>query len=302
MGYTVSDETYRRSVQKSHLQYTAKSHHLQWNVCQLSQICHHFYQNYCPDSFKHWRNVGLAKVSDESLLVLLLLQAELGITSQRHFYSICHLFPCGQLLERSRFNRRSKQLIWLVQLIRKAMSEMLPSDKLAIIDSFPLPLCQPVCNHRATIFNGLADIGYNASKHLWFYGFKVHMLVTLSGFILNYVVTPASVHDIKVVYELLEGCKQSVILGDLGYLSSELKKDLEQEGYHLWTPFRKNMTGAEEHNNWKVMAMRRTVETRFSELCRLFDIEHTLARSLAGLQSRIEQIILAHNLCYFEMN
>ncbi|CYV33785.1 IS982 family transposase [Streptococcus suis] len=283
----------------SHLQYTAKSHHLQWNLRQLSQICHHFYQNYCPDSFEHRRNVGLAKVSDESLLVLLLLQAELGMTSQRHFYTICHLFPCGQLLERSRFNRRSKQLIWLVQLIRKAMSEMLPSDKLAIIDSFPLPTGS---QSQSTIFNGLADIGYNASKHLWFYGFKVHMLVTLSGFILNYVVTPASVHDIKVIYELLEGCKQSVILGDLGYLSSELKKDLEQQGYHLWTPFRKNMTGAEEHNNWKVMAMRRTVETRFSELCRLFDIEHTLARSLAGLQLRIEQIILAHNLRYFEMN
>ncbi|WP_079762938.1 IS982 family transposase [Streptococcus suis] len=275
---------------------------MQWNVCQLSQICHHFYHNYCPDSFKYRRNVGLVKVSDESILVLLLLQAELGMTSQRHFYTICHLFPCGQLLERSRFNRRSKQLIWLVQLIRKAMSEMLPSDKLAIIDSFPVPLCQPVRNHRATIFKGLADIGYNASKHLWFYGFKVHMLVTLSGYILNYVVTPASVHDIKVVYELLEGCKQSVILGDLGYLSSELKKYLEQEGYHLWMPFRKNMTGAEEHNNWKVMAMRRTVETRFSELCRLFDIEHTLARSLAGLQLRMEQIILAHNLRYFEMN
>ncbi|HFI0426102.1 TPA: IS982 family transposase [Streptococcus suis] len=286
----------------SHLQYTAKSHHLQWNVYQLSQICHHFYQNYCPDSFKHRRNVGLAKVSDEALLVLLLLQAELGMTSQRHFYNICRLFPCGRLLERSRFNRRSRQLIWLVQLIRKAMSEMLPSDKLAIIDSFPLPLCQPVRNHRATIFKGFADIGYNASKHLWFYGFKVHMLVTLSGYILNYVVTPASVHDIKVVYELLEGCKQSVILGDLGYLSSKLKKDLEQEGYHLWTPFRQNMAGAEEHNNWKVMAMRRTIETRFSELCRLFDIEHTLARGIAGLQLRIEQIILAHNLRYFEMN
>ncbi|BAW17228.1 hypothetical protein SITYG_12490 [Streptococcus intermedius] len=43
------------------------------------------------------------------------------------------------------------------------------------------------------------------------------------------------------------------------------------------------MTGAEEHNNWKVMTMRRTIETRFSELCRFFDIEHTLARGLAGL-------------------
>ncbi|AGL48467.1 IS982 family transposase [Streptococcus suis] len=286
----------------SYLQYTAKSHHLQWNVRQLSQICHHFYQNYCPDSFKHRRNVGLAKVSDESILVLLLLQAELSMTSQRHFYTICPLFPCGRLLERSSFNRRSKQLIWLVQLIRKAKSELLPSDKLAIIDSFPLPLCHPIRNQRVAIFKGVADIGYNASKHLWFYGFKVHMLVTLSGYILNYVVTPASVHDIKVVYELLEGCKQSVILGDLGYLSSELKKDLEQEGYHLWTPFRQNMTGAEEQNNWKAMAMRRTIETRFSELCRLFDIQHTLARSLAGLQLRMEQIILAHNLRYFEMN
>ncbi|HEM3218170.1 TPA: IS982 family transposase, partial [Streptococcus suis 2524] len=34
----------------------------------------------------------------------------------------------------------------------------------------------------------------------------------------------------------------------------------------------------------KVMAMRRTIETRFSEGGRLFDIEHTLARGLAGLQ------------------
>lgn len=128
------------------------------------------------------------------------------------------------------------------------------------------------------------------------------MLVTLSGYILNYVVTPASVHNIKVVYELLEGCKQSVILGDLDYLSSELKKNLGQQGYHLWTPFRKNMIGAEEHNDWKLMAMRRTIETRFSELRHLFDIEYTLARSLAGLQLRIEQIILANNLRCFEMN
>ena len=92
MDYTVRDKTYRRLVQISRLHYTVKSHHLQWNVRQLCQICH-------------------------------------------HFYSICHLFPCGQLLERSRFNRRSKQLIWLVQLIRKSMSEMLPSDKLAYSQS-----------------------------------------------------------------------------------------------------------------------------------------------------------------------
>ena len=286
----------------SHLQYIAKSHHLQWNMKQLSKICHQLYRDYCPDSLKHRHNVSLSKVSDESLLVLLLLQAELRIKSQHHFHRICQLFPCGQMLERSRFNRRSRQLIWLLQLIRQAMNDQAPSNNMVIMDSFPLPLCQSVRNHRASIFEGVADIGYNASKHQWFYGFKVYMLVTLSGYILNYIVTSAAVHDIKAVEDLLEGCQQSVILADLGYLSQALKDRLKQRGYHLWTPLRQNMEGASQHNNWRLLAMRRTIETRFSELCALFDMEHTFARGVAGLQLRIEQILLAYHLSYFELN
>ncbi len=222
----------------------------------------------------------------------MLLQAELGITSQRRFYRICHLFFGHNLLERSRFNRRTKQLILLVQLIRQALSGAISPDTIVIMDSFPLSLCQPIRNHSAMIFNDVADIGYNATKNLWFYGFKVHMLVTLSGFILNYVVTPSSVYDIKVVDELLEGCRQSVVLADLGYLSQELKDRLEQKSYYLRTLLRQNMVGAEQHNHWQLLVMRRTIETRFSELCALFDIEHTLTRSIRGLQLRIEQIIL----------
>ncbi len=128
------------------------------------------------------------------------------------------------------------------------------------------------------------------------------MLVTLSGYILNYVVTPASVHDIRAVDDLLENCRQAYILADLGYLSRDLKDHLVQKGYHLWTPLRQNMAGAKQHNHWKLMAMRRTIETRFSELCTLFDMEQTLARGETGLQLRIEQIVLAYNLRYFEIN
>ena len=45
--------------------------------------------------------------------------------SHRHFHRICQLFPYGRILERSRFIRRSRQLIWLVQLIRQAMNKQL---------------------------------------------------------------------------------------------------------------------------------------------------------------------------------
>ena len=62
------------------------------------------------------------------------------------------------------------------------------------------------------------------------------------------------------------------------------------------------MVRAKQHNHWKLMAMRRTIETRFSELCAFFDVEQTLARGLTGLQLRMEQIVQTYNLRYFEIN
>lgn len=62
------------------------------------------------------------------------------------------------------------------------------------------------------------------------------------------------------------------------------------------------MAGTKQHSHWKLMAMRRSIETRFSELCSLFEIEHTLTRGLTGLQLSIEQMVLAYNLRYFEIN
>ncbi|MCW1002881.1 IS982 family transposase, partial [Streptococcus anginosus] len=78
------------------------------------------------------------------------------------------------------------------------------------------------------------------------------------------------------------------VLADLGYLSQELKDTLEQKGYHLWTLLPQNMVGAEQHNYWQLLVMRRTIENRFSEPCALVDIEHTLTRSIMGLQLRME--------------
>ena len=56
--------------------------------------------------------------------------------------------------------------------------------------------------------------------------------------------TQASVHNIKVVDELLEELQQNLILANLCYLSQELKENLEQKGYYLWMPLCQNMSGA----------------------------------------------------------
>ena len=87
------------------------------------------------------------------------------------------------------------------------------------------------------------------------------------------------------------------------FLLDPAKLDNEHPRYRR--QLKRSMTDAQivsEANDSKIAALRKTIETRFSKLCRKFNVEHTLSRGLTGLQLRIEQIVLSYNLDYFEIN
>ncbi len=187
----------------------------------------------------------------------MLFQAEIGMKSQRRFYQlICNFFGFTGL-ERSRFYRHARYLTPLLRLIRPYFNQ-LDFDELVIIDSFPVLFFQPVRNHRVKFLNGAINIGYCASKKMWFYGLKVHLAVTESGYILDYLVTLAYSGSRRIAGDRVP---YSRVLGDLGYLSKELKERLEAKGIHLWTPLRKNMEGIDERNIPAILAIRGTIET-----------------------------------------
>ena len=87
------------------------------------------------------------------------------------------------------------------------------------------------------------------------------------------------------------------LLGDEGYLGKDLAFKLKQMGYKLWTPYHKNMQGAKEHNDYQLMAIRRTIESNFS-LLSYYNAENNRARSLTGFQERLEVAVLAYNMAY----
>ncbi len=270
------------------------SHHLQVSFSRLNIICRCLYKIYAPDALKQRRNINRCKISDSSILAMLIWQASLGIESQRRF--------CEKLvnLSHSRFNRRARMLLPLIYLIRHGLNEEVDlSGDILIIDSFPVPVCQPIRNRRAKIFRGYADIGYKATKKIYYYGFKVHAIVSDDGYLLDYIVTKASVHDAKETVELITNAHPDnrYLLGDEGYLGKNLHQRLEQMGYTLWTPYRKNMKNAQKHNKHYLMALRRTIETDFS-LLSYYNAENNRARSLAGFQERLEVAILAYNMAY----
>lgn len=270
------------------------SHHLQVSFSRLNIICRCLYKLYAPDALKQRRNINRCKISDSSILALLIWQASLGVESQRRF--------CEKLvnLSHSRFNRRARMLLPLIYLIRHGLNEEVDlSGDILIIDSFPVPVCQPIRNRRAKIFRGYADIGYKATKKIYYYGFKVHAIVSDDGYLLDYIVTKASVHDAKETVELITNAHPDnrYLLGDEGYLGKNLHQRLEQMGYTLWTPYRKNMKNAQKHNKHYLMALRRTIESDFS-LLSSYNAENNRARSLAGFQERLEVAILAYNMAY----
>jgi hypothetical protein len=128
------------------LQIKRYSHRLQAEFRTLSKICKKLYYKYAPSRLTHRRNASLVKVPDYEIIALLVWQAEEGISSQRRFARCWGL--CG--LSRSRFNRRARALLGItVQIVNELNSRIDLFDQYMIIDSLPMPLCQPIRNRRA---------------------------------------------------------------------------------------------------------------------------------------------------------
>ncbi len=57
--------------------YTLNRHQLQLSMPQLLEVCRDLYQKITPDELLHRKNVEQYKVSDVSVLTLMLFQAEI---------------------------------------------------------------------------------------------------------------------------------------------------------------------------------------------------------------------------------
>ena len=110
-----------------------------------------------------------------------------------------------------------------------------------------------------------------------------------------YTLTKASLHDIKMVRTLISQYPCQAILADEGYISKSLKSYLAKRGIWFWTPRRSNMTPY-SYDDSLLRRLRRRIETVFSGLESLFDIENNYGRSLAGFQTRLEQCLLVDTL------
>ena len=262
------------------------------------------YQTYAPVSVTQRRNVEQAKLSDSEIITISICGELFGIDSEKAWFSFVkknykHLFP--RIGSRSRFNRTRRALLPMTEWLReKLLSECSMSySQYFIIDSFPLKVCKFGRAHFCKTFRwDGADYGKCPSKKETYFGYKIHAMITLEGFITTFEITPASVDDREGLRDLTDGLSDITILGDKGYVGEHLLEEQKEQGICLMSLKRSN-----SKRNWPnsvkqlIFLLRRRVETVFSQLSEQLNAERVLAKSFQGLCTRLVNKILAHNLC-----
>lgn len=194
-----------------------------------------------------------------------------------------------------------RALLQTTDLLRQKMISAfnLPFSKYFVVDSFPLAVCKfgRVRYCRAFRSHG-ADYGKCPSKKETYFGYKVHAMITLEGYITAFEITPASTDDREGLRDIVENQSGLVVLGDKGYVGENFTQELKEQGICLMALKRSNSKA-----DWPksvrqlIFKLRRRVETVFSQLSEQLNAERVLAKSFQGLCTRLLNKVLAYNLC-----
>ncbi len=167
-----------------------------------------------------------------------------------------------------------------------------PCNGLSFVDSTKLVVCHNRRIQRHRVFTGLAERGKDSVD--WFYGFKLHVVVTDQGDLLACRLTPGNVDDRRPVPQLAQRLFGKLV-GDKGYLSKDLVARLLEQGVELLTPIKRSMKPRLVRLNDKLLLRKRVlIETINDQLKNVSQIEHSRHRSPANFLVNVLAGLLAY--------
>lgn len=268
------------------------------------------YQHIIANLSEPLRSRGPApKLSDSEVITISLIietffqgHEEVGYAFVEQYLQ--DLFP--DVVDLDRFNFRRRQLIAMMEQIRRQLRDLKldATNPVRIVDSAPITLMTYTRGKRSQSAIGNEYFGVITSKKSKFFGLRLHATVTDDQLIDDWMVAPASVHDVNALDTLLLDTRDIVVLGDKAYNDQELEERLwRKRGIQLLPLRRQNQKQQWTDSIRKIIGkIRHRVETVFSTLTTTFNIQRPRGRSLQGHVARITTCILAHTLGFFMLN
>lgn len=165
---------------------------------------------------------------------------------------------------------------------------------LGFVDSTSLPVCHNLRIHSHSVFSGIAERGQTSKG--WFYGFKLHLLISDKAELVSINITPGNIHDIRTIPTLVHNLIGK-IYGDKGYISKALKKTLADQGLDLITNVRSNMKPIKlSPFDESMLRKRRYIESVINVLKTRFQIEHSRHRSFWGFLNTVFSGLVAYSM------
>ena len=211
------------------------------------------------------------------------------------------------MVSKSRFSRRLHRIKDIFIVFFNLLSQTwktLNTDAIYVIDSIPIAVCDNIRIRRSKIYSDEAFRGYQASKKRYFYGLKIHLMVTKDGQPVECFLTHGGFGDVDALkyyaYELPDG---SIIYADKAYNDYEIE-DLLQEVDHIQLiPIRKKNSkrALPPYISFVQRYHRKRVETAGSL------IEQLLPKSIhavtpQGFELKVALFVIASSLnCYLNL-
>jgi hypothetical protein len=211
------------------------------------------------------------------------------------------------MVSKSRLSRRLHRIKELFIVLFNILSQTwktLNTDAIYVIDSLPISVCDNIRIRRSKIYSQEDFRGYQASKKRYFYGLKIHLMVTQYGQPVECFLTPGSCGDVDALkyyaYELPDG---AIIYADKAYNDYEIEDLLKEVDHIQLLPIRKkNSKRALSPSIAFVQSYhRKRVETAGSLIAQLFP-KSIHAVTSQGFELKVALFVIASSLnCYLNL-
>ena len=165
-----------------------------------------------------------------------------------------------------------------------------------VVDSFPIPVCDNIRIRRCRLYRGEEFRGYIASKKRFFYGLRVHMIVTAEGgkpveFFLEAGATNDNSAFKSFELDLPEG---STIYADKQYNDYQYEDLIEEAASIRMRPLRKKNSKRPfaPFVEYIQQRMRKRIETSFSQIAALLP-KKIHAVTAEGFELKVVCFVLA---------
>lgn len=260
----------------------------------------------CDDMLKglHHYEDPQCRMSDAEIMTTSIIAAVFfGANMERARIFLKEQGYIPSMLGKSRFNRRQHRISELFLTVFNMLAtswKELNEHSIYVLDSFPIAACDNYRIPRSKRYRGEVWRGYQASKKRYYYGLKLHLMVTGHGQPVEFFLTPASCSDTRALkmfqFDLPE---QALVTGDKAYNDYVLEDIMLQANLNLLPLRKKNSHRSLPSSlSYLLSYCRKIVETTGSLIERLLP-KHIHAVTARGFELKVALFVLAVSVSSF---